>query len=209
MCEWVKTTDYSAETKDFILEMTAKYPQQFDNQTIAGNEKFTKLQYGLGVDAQKSADEFGKIIEASSFKHRYGEHRKERLQELFDAQLEDNVKLHAGFSKMCGLEGSNLTPSQIQRISIARSMLKEAKIMVLDGATRNIPANQSNIVVQALERACQGRTSIVIPYSSKALKELEILYIMNAGQIVEVGSYEELTQDSVSYFNQIRAGLDM
>lgn len=80
-------------------------------------------------------------------------------------------------------------------------MLKDAKIMVLDGATSNIPGNQTNIVVQALERACVGRTSIVIPYSSKALKELEILYIMNAGQIVEVGSYEELTADSVSYFN--------
>ena len=91
------------------------------------------------------------------------------------------------------MEGSNLTPSQVQRISIARSMIKEPKIMVLDGATTNIPLKEATIVVQALERACEGRTSIVIPYSSKALEELEKLYIMNAGQIVEVGSYQELT----------------
>lgn len=181
--------------------MTAKYPVMFDNKSIDENEKFKKLQLILGKDQEKDIKEFGVIIESGNFKRRFAQHRKERLQELFDAQLEDNVKLHDGFNKICGMEGSNLTPSQVQRISIARSMVKEPKIMVLDGATTNIPLKEATIVVQALERACEGRTSIVIPYSSKALEELEKLYIMNAGQIVEVGSYQELTQDSESYFN--------
>ena len=117
----------------------------------------------------------------------------ERLAELYAAMRQENVTLHEGYDKMCGLKGSRLTPGQKQRIAIARALIKDPKILILDEATSALDENSQEIVQQALDRAMEGRTSIVIAHRLTTIRNCDVLFVINNGKIVEHGPYEELT----------------
>merc|ERR1712185_812338 len=118
-----------------------------------------------------------------------------RYKELFDAQLEGDLQLHEGFSRDCGLKGSKLSGGQKQRIAIARALIKEPKILILDEATSALDENSQEIVQQALDRAMEGRTSIVIAHRLSTIRNCELLFIINDGQVVESGTCDQLSED--------------
>ena len=109
---------------------------------------------------------------------------------------------------MCGLMGSRLTPSQKQRIAIARALIKDPKILILDEATSALDPNSSEVVQQALDRAMEGRTSIVIAHNMATIRNCDVLFVLNNGKVVETGSYAELTAQTDSYFNKLKAGME-
>jgi ABC-type multidrug transport system fused ATPase/permease subunit len=65
------------------------------------------------------------------------------------------------------------------------------------------------VVQQALDRAMEGRTSIVIAHRLSTIRNCELLFVINKGQVVEAGSYEELCEKEDSYFNKLKAGMEM
>ena len=88
------------------------------------------------------------------------------FEEMIDEQkVKDNEKyLHPGFKKLCGLKGSHLSGGQKQRVAIARALIKNPKILILDEATSALDEQSQEIVQQALDKAMEGRTSIVIAH---------------------------------------------
>ena len=149
------------------------------------------------------------VHKKEEFKERFNKTRSLRLKELFDAQLELDIKLHDGFEKNCGLKGSKLSGGQKQRIAIARALIKEPKILILDEATSALDENSQEIVQQALDRAMEGRTAIVIAHRLSTIRNCELLFVINNGRVVEQGTYEELTDKEDSYFNKLKAGMEM
>lgn len=117
--------------------------------------------------------------------------------------------MHEGFNKICGLKGSRLSGGQKQRIAIARALIKDPKILILDEATSALDENSQEIVQQALDRAMEGRTAIVIAHRLSTIRNCEILFVINNGVIVEQGSYDELVENKDSYFNKLKAGMEM
>ena len=81
--------------------------------------------------------------------------------------------------------------------------------MILDEATSALDENSQEIVQQALDRAMEGRTSIVIAHRLSTIRNCDILFVLNKGQIAEKGSYDELVARPDSFFNKLKSGMEM
>lgn len=136
----------------------------------------------------------------------------DRMKQLSKAYIETNMagfKLHEGFEKQCGLKGSHLSGGQKQRIAIARALIKDPKILILDEATSALDEHSQEIVQQALDRAMEGRTSVVIAHRLSTIRNCEWLFVIHNGKVVEQGSFDELSADKNSYFSKLKGGMEM
>ena len=80
---------------------------------------------------------------------------------------------------------------------------------MLDEATSALDEASQEIVQQALDRAMEGRTSIVIAHRLSTIRNCQLLFVLNKGVIVEQGTYEGLSDDTNSYFYKLKAGMEM
>ncbi|WP_341280896.1 ABC transporter ATP-binding protein [Paenibacillus sp. FSL H8-0537] len=102
------------------------------------------------------------------------------------------MKLPLGYETLVGEGGSTLSGGEKQRISIARAILKDAPIVLLDEATASLdPENEADIQ-QAIDRLIQGRTVIAIAHRLKTVMNADQIIVLDQGQIVEQGQHEEL-----------------
>jgi ATP-binding cassette subfamily B protein len=102
------------------------------------------------------------------------------------------MKLPNGYDTMVGEGGSTLSGGEKQRISIARAMLKDAPILLLDEATASLdPENESDIQ-NAIDRLVQGRTVIVVAHRLKTVRHADQIVVLDQGRIVEQGRHDEL-----------------
>ena len=117
--------------------------------------------------------------------------------------------MHEGFYKECGLKGSKLSGGQKQRIAIARALIKDPKILILDEATSALDEKSQEIVQQALDRAMEGRTSIVIAHRLSTIRNCDWLFVFHKGKVVEQGTYDNLSANPNSHFYKLKSGMEM
>ncbi|MDI6725916.1 MAG: lipid A export permease/ATP-binding protein MsbA [Smithellaceae bacterium] len=102
------------------------------------------------------------------------------------------LKLPAGYDTLIGEQGVKLSGGERQRISIARALLKDAPILILDEATSSLDTEGEKEVQSALEVLMKGRTTLVIAHRLSTIRNVERIYVLVAGRIVEEGAHEEL-----------------
>ena len=118
-------------------------------------------------------------------------------------------ELPEGFDKECGSKGSKLSGGQKQRVAIARALIKDPKILMFDEATSALDDKCQEVVQDALDRAMQGRTSIVIAHRLSTIRDCDQILVLKDGQIIEKGTFDELSEDPLSHFSQLKGGLEM
>ena len=99
-----------------------------------------------------------------------------------------------GWNTQVGERGVQLSGGQRQRIAIARAMLRDPKLLVLDEATSSLDPESESLVQGALETLMRGRTSLVIAHRLSTVRHADVIAFIHEGQIAEMGSHEELMQ---------------
>lgn len=151
------------------------------NDTIAAN-----VALGLPLD-------FDKVTECLNAAH---------LAELIS-------DLPQGLNTLVGHNAMQLSGGQRQRLAIARALYKDAPILILDEATSALDAESERAVQEALQTLMRNRTTLVIAHRLSTVRHADRIVVMNAGEIVEIGTHEELITLRGQYAKLYHLGLEL
>ena len=109
------------------------------------------------------------------------------------AYIHDRIMdLPAGYATLVGERGFGLSIGERQRLSIARTLLHEPRILILDEATSALDARSERMLQSALKPLVQGRTTLVIAHRLSTILAADVIYVINAGRINDYGTHEDL-----------------
>lgn len=110
------------------------------------------------------------------------------------------LKLPDGYDTLVGESGIKLSGGQRQRVAIARSIIKQPPILILDEATSAIDVRTERIVQQALDRVSKNRTTIVIAHRLSTIRRADKIIVLRKGELVEQGTHEQLVAKEVGVY---------
>jgi ATP-binding cassette subfamily B protein len=108
-------------------------------------------------------------------------------------------RLPEGYQTMLGKEGSGFSHGQRQLLSIAKAVLSDPKILILDEATSSVDTVTEMRIQEALGRLMKGRTSFVVAHRLNTIEKADIIYVMDNGEIAEQGTHSELLRQQGRY----------
>jgi len=116
------------------------------------------------------------------------------------AQIHDFIKsLPDGYGTMVGERGLTLSGGQRQRVTIARTLLTDPSILILDDSTSNVDAETEVLIRKAIDALVEGRTSLIITQRASTCQAVDRVVVMNKGRIAAMGSHDELMASSSIY----------
>lgn len=114
------------------------------------------------------------------------------------------MKLPDGYKTVLHEKGNNLSGGERQRISIARAILKDAPIIILDEATASIDPENEHLIQTAINELSKGKTVITIAHKLETIKNADQIIVLNEGEIIQKGSHDELIRKPGMYQDFIR-----
>ena len=114
------------------------------------------------------------------------------------------MQLPDGFDTVIGEGGASLSGGEQQRISIARCILKDAPIVILDEATASVDADNERAIQEAISELCKNKTLMVIAHRLKTIKDADKILVISDGQIKEEGNHEALMEKNGTYAHMVK-----
>lgn len=124
-----------------------------------------------------------------------------------DAQIHDVIAaLPEGYATVVGARGHRFSGGEKQRIAIARTLLRDPRVLVLDEATSALDNETERAVQEALDTASRGRTTITIAHRLSTIRDADRIAVLDHGRVVESGSHDELATRGGPYAALVRTG---
>src|SRR5687768_335415 len=129
-------------------------------------------------------------------------------EDLFNAarisnSLEFIQSFPEGFQTIVGERGIKLSGGQRQRVAIARAVLRNPDILILDEATSSLDAESEKVVQEALDRLLEGRTAVIIAHRLATIRNVDRIYVLEDGKIIESGTHEELSMKEEGVYSAL------
>ena len=110
-----------------------------------------------------------------------------------------------GYDLVLNEEANNISQGEKQLITIARAMLVDPSILILDEATSSVDTRTEVLIQEAMEKLMVGRTSFVIAHRLSTIRKADVILVMNEGQLIEQGKHEELIAKNGFYADLYRS----
>lgn len=111
------------------------------------------------------------------------------------------IRMEKGYDTQVGERGGNLSPGQRQLVCLARAILADPPVFILDEATSNIDTNTERIIQKSLDSVARGRTCIIIAHRLSTITGVDRIIVLEQGKIVEEGSHRQLMTKKSLYYN--------
>ena len=208
--EKIALVGQSGSGKSTITRLLLRY-YQIDNGTISIDQKnisdyeLGDLRKSIGIVPQEVLL-FGGTIRENVL---YGK-PDATDQEIITACEQANAmefisQFPEGMQTLVGERGIQLSGGQKQRIAIARAVLKNPKILILDEATSSLDSQSEALVTDALEKLMENRTTIVIAHRLSTIRKVDKIYVIKDGRIAEAGKHEDLIAEEGIYHALLKA----
>ncbi|KAG8776067.1 GTPase-activating protein, partial [Serendipita sp. 398] len=125
---------------------------------------------------------------------------EKRLEKVKEAAIKANADgfisaLPEGYDTLVGERGFLLSGGQKQRVAIARAIVSDPRVLLLDEATSALDTRSEGIVQKALDKASEGRTTVVVAHRLSTIKDADVIFVMGDGMVLEQGTHAQLLQD--------------
>ncbi|MFM7257895.1 MAG: ABC transporter ATP-binding protein [Acidimicrobiaceae bacterium] len=166
----------------------------------------TSLRAAIGVVSQDS-HMFHESVKSNLLYARPDATQEQIVEACQAAKIHDVIAaLPDGYDTIVGERGYRLSGGEKQRLAIARLLLKNPAVMILDEATSHLD-NEGEVLVQnALDAAMKNRTSLVIAHRLSTIRDADRIVVLDNGTIIEQGTHEQLMNNNSLYAAQVRAG---
>jgi ABC-type multidrug transport system fused ATPase/permease subunit len=198
----------SGAGKSTIVQMLLRFYEGYEGEILVDGKEIRSLDLGgyranLGIVPQEVMLFAGTIADNISYgKPNATQAEIEKAAEEANA-LEFIQRFPEGLQTMVGERGVKLSGGQRQRIAIARALLKDPTILLLDEATSSLDAESERVVQEALDRLMEGRTSIVIAHRLATIKDVDRIFVIEGGEVVEAGTHDELSALPDGLYNSL------
>lgn len=122
------------------------------------------------------------------------------------------MRLPDGYDTVISENGGNISAGQKQLLCIARVMLKNPPMLILDEATSNIDTRTEVLIQEAFDKMMKGKTSFIVAHRLSTIRQSDVVLVMKDGHIIEKGTHDELIEQKGFYFelynSQFSAGAD-
>jgi ATP-binding cassette subfamily B (MDR/TAP) protein 1 len=211
--ETVALVGQSGCGKSTCIQLLERFYDSNDGTLTVDNENVNQLNIGW-LRQQMGFVQQEPILFDRSIKENilYGTDGTFTDDQIHSACVEANAAdfiadLPDGYDTCCGRKGSQLSGGQKQRIAIARALIRNPKILLLDEATSALDTESEKIVKDALNKARNGRTSILIAHRLSTVVNADKIAVIDNGTIVEIGTHAELIKKKGAYYSLVNTQL--
>lgn len=190
--------------KTTLASLVARFFDTTEGRILIGNKDVKEIPSRQLMDMVSFVFQDSKLLKTSILENaRMGKKdatREEVMQALKEAQCEDIIaKLPDGIDTVIGSSGTYVSGGEVQRLSIARAMLKNAPILILDEATAFADPDNEAKVQEAFSRLSKGKTVFMIAHRLSSIVDADRICVLKDGSIAEEGTHETLLQENGVY----------